>query len=200
MWSEIEEYRLGRHAFRIRQRVWCGAKARKATKSPWYVIRWRHVLYASIAWPSGWPRSWAYLDLRESCATSAQDRLREVMTMALSRRTPAAEPGSGAGPAGDAKFTKAYPLLWEHLTATKFADGSPRKTSSLSIFVQDSDVKCIVRDREAKECLFATADGVFALFEVVEALLADPHADWRRDRFQDEQAGKVNGKASRRSR
>lgn len=200
-WDHLREYRLGRNAYRV-QMVKCGG-SKKRGRSPtyWYVLRFNDVLYAAEHWQSGSPKRWAHLKMDRSSFTGAEAAFREVQQMAIAKRNPASGGSDGSAPAGDKEFTKRFPTLWEYLTLSTFDDGSSRKTSSLSVFTQDGDVKVILRDKDAGECLFVTADGVLAAFAVLELKLLDPQADWRKDRFQgDSQAAGKGGKAGRRGR
>jgi len=88
-----------------------------------------------------------------------------------------------------------WSILWQnlhaHLTETTWADGAPRQTSTLTVFVDGGTVKGLLKDRDAGLCLWGASPTINGLFSVLEALLCDPTAEWRLDR----QSG--GGKASR---
>lgn len=84
----------------------------------------------------------------------------------------------------------AYPLLFEHMTAVKWDDGTSRQTSSLTLFQQDGVVKAILKDKEAGLCLWVASPGVGTLFPVLEAALASSETEWRVDRHQGGESAK----------
>lgn len=75
-----------------------------------------------------------------------------------------------------------HPTLWEHLTTTRWDDGSPREPSSLLIFFQDSNLKGMLRDKAEGLCLWATGRNVTELLSAMEVMAADPGTEWREDR------------------
>jgi len=84
----------------------------------------------------------------------------------------------------DPEWSVLYPILFDHLTQVVWPDKTARLTSSLSIFSDGSMVKAVLKDREAGLCLWCAAKSFQELFGVIEALLADPAAEWRVDRLQ----------------
>jgi len=97
--------------------------------------------------------------------------------------------GNGEGPRGGQRpetwgWSEDHPALWEFLTLTEHESGVPRATSTLTLFVDEGRLKAVLRDRDASQALFATGATVEALLGSLEAMLADPLADWRPDRKQ----------------
>jgi hypothetical protein len=90
----------------------------------------------------------------------------------------------------DEEFKTNYPVLFDHLTQTKWPDGSARQTSSLLIFTIDGQVRAMLRDKEASECLWVTLPSLWLVFDALEAKLNDAEADWRTDRQQEGQTAK----------
>lgn len=90
--------------------------------------------------------------------------------------------GGEATPVEDPEFSILYPALYSYLTSTKWSDGSPRQTSTLSIFADGGVVKCVLKDRELGICLWCACPSFSGLYGVLEALLLDPSAEWRADR------------------
>jgi len=82
----------------------------------------------------------------------------------------------------DPDFANVYPMVFSHLSQTKWPDGSPRQTSTLSVFVDGGVIKAVLKDRHAGLCLWCAAKTMGDLFGVLEALLCDPGAEWRLDR------------------
>lgn len=88
---------------------------------------------------------------------------------------------------GDDEFAAAYPITYQYLTQRKWSDGSPRMTSSVLIFVDGPIAKVMLRDREEGLCMWCASDSLWRAFDVLEAKLADPAADWRQDRVEEGQ-------------
>lgn len=82
----------------------------------------------------------------------------------------------------DLEWSSTYPMLFAHLTQTRWPDGSPRHTSNLTIFTDGGVVKAVLKDRDAGLCLWAASKTLAGLPGVLEALLCDPEAEWRMDR------------------
>jgi hypothetical protein len=85
-------------------------------------------------------------------------------------------------PAGAHLFSTTYPLLWEHLSAESYDDGSSRQTSTLFIFIADGAFKIMLKDRQEGLVWFKTASSPEVAFASYEADLASNGGDWRRDR------------------
>lgn len=84
----------------------------------------------------------------------------------------------------DPDFASHWPSLWEHLTAVKWDDGSPRRTSSLLVFSQDGVLKGMLRDQEAALCLWVAGATYQGLLDALEAGCCDPDTEWRQDRLK----------------
>lgn len=85
-------------------------------------------------------------------------------------------------------------LIW-HLTATKYADGSPRRPGSLLVFAQDGVYKLMIRDRDEGLCLWLATQTIEGVLMAAEAGLGSPAAEWRVDRQQEgQQASRVKKK------
>lgn len=87
-----------------------------------------------------------------------------------------------ANTAVDDPLRVAYPVLWAFLTQHKWEDDSPRDPGSMLVFVQDSMLKAMLRDRNDGTCLWVAAGSLQGLLDAVEGSLMDPGADWRLDR------------------
>jgi len=93
--------------------------------------------------------------------------------------------GLKAGP-----FELAHKDLWAYLTDTAYEDGSPREPSSLLVFVQDGQLKGMLRDKAEGLCLWGTANSLADLLALLDVMVADPESVWRVDRQQPGQAAK----------
>lgn len=93
-------------------------------------------------------------------------------------------PGAVSGSSGgDLAFAGTYPLLWEHLSATKFADGSPRETSTLLVFFDGQGWKVALKDRAEGEVAFITTQELSLAWDVLERGLGAGTLDWKPDQF-----------------
>lgn len=63
----------------------------------------------------------------------------------------------------------------------KELDGKPRKTATITFWVEDCGVKGVFSDRQAKRKLWAEADSLMAFLEALEARLTAKTIDWRSD-------------------
>lgn len=100
--------------------------------------------------------------------------------MALSRRGGGGKAAPGAlWSAEDADFVGHYPLLFEMLTETQFADGGARKTSTLLLFVDAGMLKACLSDREESLVAFASAGSFNELLDALEGGLSHDSLDWR---------------------
>lgn len=91
---------------------------------------------------------------------------------------------SGGEVAGvvDLDFSNSHPVLFSYLTQRKWPDGTPRQTSSLTMFEDSGVMKAVLKDRDAGLCLWASSPTIARLYDVLEALLCDPDAEWRTER------------------
>lgn len=71
------------------------------------------------------------------------------------------------------------PELLEHLTATKWDDGSPRQTSTLLLFVEGGRLKGCLSDRACARTLWSSGPSMESLVQSFEVMLADGSAEWR---------------------
>jgi len=90
---------------------------------------------------------------------------------------------SGSGVSGraacDPGFESAYPLLFEHLAAVTWEDGSARETSTLMVLCELGRVKLGLNDRSEGRSLWVTGDTLEAALAVLEGSLRTGSADWR---------------------
>lgn len=71
------------------------------------------------------------------------------------------------------------PLLFDHLTASVWDDGSPRERSSLTVFADAGVWKVALNNRDAGLTAFVTAETVEACLEDLEEGLFASTLPWR---------------------
>jgi len=71
------------------------------------------------------------------------------------------------------------PLLIEYLTSSKYEDGTPRTTCTITIFVDAGVLKLCLNDRDAGASLYVTGEVLSDALESLEKALNDTKPDWR---------------------
>lgn len=107
------------------------------------------------------------------------DHCLEEFEMFIENRPKGLKSDKSTNPLEDSDFQKDYPALYEYLSAVLFSDGSPRETSTMTIFVEHGRFKAAVNDRHNEGVLFCSADTYGELMEVVEECLKTGDGDWR---------------------
>lgn len=79
----------------------------------------------------------------------------------------------------DKEFQKAYPALWEYLTATEYDKDKPRETATLSVFVDGGKWKSVINDRDNQRSGFTTSDTFNGVITETDARLQTDSMDWR---------------------
>lgn len=97
--------------------------------------------------------------------------------------------GDAALVAGD--YGILYPTLWSYLTQARWDDGTERKTSSVTVFCDGGQLKCVLKDKETNLSLWASGVSFETMLSVLEALLNDPTAVWRQDKQETGASGRV---------
>jgi hypothetical protein len=62
-----------------------------------------------------------------------------------------------------------------------FEDGTPRKTATLLLFVDEGMLKACLRDRETEETAWVAGEGLEGLLDALEVGLQEGRLDWRRE-------------------
>lgn len=106
----------------------------------------------------------------------------EAISMLLDKKDQRKVTGGPVAGVVDLEFSNSHPLLFSYLTQRAWPDGSPRQTSSLTIFEDSGIMKAVLKDRDANLCLWASSPTIARLYDVIEALLCDPEAEWRTER------------------
>lgn len=86
------------------------------------------------------------------------------------------------GPPTDKEFQAKWPTVWDHLTQTKWEDGSPRATSTIGIYPDAGIIRVLFRDRDSGMMTWVALVHLSDLWQALESVLNDPGADWRVDR------------------
>jgi hypothetical protein len=68
----------------------------------------------------------------------------------------------------------------EYMTATVYPDGSPRKTATFTVFVEESVVKVCFSDRDQEQTMWRSGASLEDALLAVETALCGDGADWRR--------------------
>lgn len=79
----------------------------------------------------------------------------------------------------DEWLLKNCPAVLEHLCDGRFDDGTPRETSTISIFVDAGVLKVSLNDREQRRTLYVTASNLQDGFLGLEKSLGATVPDWR---------------------
>lgn len=76
-------------------------------------------------------------------------------------------------------WVKNHAALWEYLSATEYDDGTERKTSTVTLFVEDGAVKVCLNDRDGSRVMWVSGPSVVDVLKALEALLRAGEGDWR---------------------
>jgi len=173
-------------------------------KSWWYEMGIRcwvsdYRVYLMRMTRDGWP-------LETSCLDVFYDEPRHVIPLVegearnmLRRRADRNVEGEAKAALKAGAFETAHKALWSYMTDCAWDDGSPREPASLLIFMQDGQMKGMLRDKAEGLCLWASASGIAELLGLLDIMIEDPETVWRVDRQQPGQAAKRRPGGGRRS-
>lgn len=71
--------------------------------------------------------------------------------------------------------------LGMHLLEEHWADGKPRKTSTLLLFLHEGRLKGCIRDRNTDETAWVSSDSLEGILDALEVGLQEGALDWRRE-------------------
>lgn len=94
----------------------------------------------------------------------------------------------------DREWLSSWPALHEYLALSTSEDGSPRRTSTLTLFSDGGTWKCYLNEREYGASLCASGDSIGEAIGALEVMLEGSNPPWR---FSD-QPKPENGRAKRR--
>lgn len=83
------------------------------------------------------------------------------------------------GTCPDAKFTSRFPSIAEHLSATFYDNGKARLPSTLSIRVEEGEVRLALNDVDKSRSMFTAASTLDKGLEAMEKHLAATGGTWR---------------------
>jgi len=105
---------------------------------------------------------------------------KESLVMAWIREVRRPDEGHGANShACDAGWLSEYPALHEYLVVSTNPDGSPRRTSTLTLFAEHGSFKGFLNERQSGASLCATGDSVAATLSALEVMLEAENTPWR---------------------
>lgn len=102
------------------------------------------------------------------------------MVFELKPREKTGSPGP-AREAGPCPLLLLRPALAAHLLDPVFADGKPRRTDTLLVFVHEGRLKGCLRDRTTDECAWVSGDGLVGILDALEEGLQTGALDWRKE-------------------
>lgn len=100
-------------------------------------------------------------------------------SMALRKPVPGEFYGPPQPPFNDPEFAAKYPNLTEYLVTSRWADGSIRQTSTLSIFTDGVSLKVVLNDRDNNRSAFFCEETFDDSLAAIEAALANDRVDWK---------------------
>jgi len=106
---------------------------------------------------------------------------RDLIVSHLKQPSEQAKDGLDSMLSMDSAFQSKYPALFDYLTLVVSDDGRPRRTSTVTLCVEDGAVKACLNDRQTGFQLWASSDSVDGSFGALEALLTAERTPWRRN-------------------
>lgn len=103
-----------------------------------------------------------------------------VRVMPMTRPGPAIPAGLAAVQAAASRFKNDHPTLWGYLAEAEWDDGKARKTSTLTVFIEDGTVKLCLNDRDLGRTAWVTGHSLEDAIDGLELRLCDDSAEWRR--------------------
>jgi hypothetical protein len=85
-----------------------------------------------------------------------------------------------AAPAERCKLTSGWKSLWDHLTETKWDDGSERTPSTLLVFYSDGCWKACLNDKSMGRTGWISSATLSGLLRTLDEALEAEKLDWRK--------------------
>lgn len=76
------------------------------------------------------------------------------------------------------------PTVFDYLTERQYANGDPRRTSTITLFNDGGVLKAVLKDQDAGLDCWVASDSFAGLWAALEAALNDPKHEWRTSRNQ----------------
>jgi hypothetical protein len=116
-----------------------------------------------------------------------------VLSFLRQVRRPDGPLGAG-GVATDPDWVRDYPAIHEYVTTGANPDGSPRRTSTLTVFAEHGSFKVYLNERDSGASLCSSGSTVGEALTALEVMLEGESPPWR---FSDRQPA-ANGRRGRR--
>lgn len=101
------------------------------------------------------------------------------MSVLRKRDVAAAGVGGKAPVPASCPMLKAYPSVWEFLTASAYPDGGARVPGTLTIFSESGCFKACLNDRDQGISAFVSGNSLTALLVALESGLKDDDLEWK---------------------
>lgn len=72
-----------------------------------------------------------------------------------------------------------YPTLMEYLAEERYEDGTPRRTSTVTLFFAEGSVKLSLNDRDLDRVAFVTSTTIEGCLGILESKLKESSIEWR---------------------
>lgn len=97
----------------------------------------------------------------------------------VKKPTLAVDVGGKSLPVRDDVFVKKYPSLMEHMTDEQWDDGSARKPSTFTVFIEQGLFKVALNDKSLERSLYMSGDSLAECLASIEKALKADAGDWR---------------------
>ncbi len=96
-------------------------------------------------------------------------------------RKPEVEPPTSAAGSAcpDAKFATSHPTITSYLTDTQYDDGSPRQPGSLSVRIEEGEVRLALNDVDNGRSMYTAASSLSEALKLMEGHLKATGGTWR---------------------
>lgn len=135
-------------------------------------------------------KEWSHKRAYRAALASAKAQSKELLDMALRKPLPGQQYGPVAPMFSDEDFQRDYPNITEYLFTERWADGSMRQTSTLSVFSDNGSLKIVLNDRDNNRSAFFSAKRFLEALENMETALREETVDWK-SRGQNRQASQT---------
>ncbi len=79
----------------------------------------------------------------------------------------------------DNEFVKKWPTVLSYLSDDTWDNGDTRKTSTLTLFIEESAFKIALNDRDLEQSVYLTGESLRDVLDATEKCLRSNTADWR---------------------
>lgn len=132
-----------------------------------------------ILWKPWGGAAWLPVDLVPFLSTQ---EMGEMLMAKVKRLDPSERPEGVPAVVSDPELVSSRPTLAEYLYSVQYPDGSPRKSSSMTIFAQEGVIKAVLKDPDNERALWASGDTLDDLLDNLECMLDSDTTVWRAER------------------